>query len=118
MTDKTINDMMDLDWANPKPHLWMAFLPTITGYMHPRYANAFAEVEKHGDTWGYQLDISVKADGTAADIVFLTNKDFNVEDGASASDMKRMVGCLTLERIKNKLREKGYEPTYQWTVND
>jgi hypothetical protein len=29
--------------------------------------------------------------------------------------MKRMVGSLTLEQIKAKLREKGYEPTYQWS---
>lgn len=115
MTDKIIDETTDLEWVQMKPTLWMCFLPTITGYMHPRYVNAFAEVEKHGDTWGYQLDISVKADGTAADIVFLTNKDFNVEDGASASDMKRMVGCLTIPQIKAKLREKGYEPTYQWS---
>lgn len=119
MTDtKTIDDMMDLDWANPAPNLWMTFLPTITGYCHPRYINAVAEVEKHGDTWAYQLDICVKQDGSMNDLVFLSNKDFQVEDAASATDMKRMVGTLTLERIKAKLIEKGYEPTYQWTIND
>ena len=112
MTDKTINDMMDLDWANPKPHLWMAFLPTITGYMHPRYANAFAEGEKHGDTWGYQLDISVKADGTAADIVFLTNKDFNedfdIPAASTAEGMMSAVDNLTTDDIVRVLTAKGF----------
>lgn len=112
MADTTIDDMMDLDWANPTPNLWMAFLPAIPGYCDPRYVNAVAEVEKHEDRWGYQLDIAVKQDGSMNDLVFLSNKDFQVEDGASATDMKRMVGTLTLEQIKAKLREKGYEPTY------
>lgn len=119
MTDKTIEETTNLDWAiNPAIHLWMTFLPTIPGYCHPRYVNAAAEVEKHEDGWGYQIDVSVKEDGTAADLVFLTNQDFNIPNGATAREMKQKVGQLTVNQIKSKLREKGYEPTYQWTVND
>lgn len=114
MTDtKTIDDLMDLDWAvNPATHLWMTFLPTIPGYCDPRYINAAAEVEKHEDGWGYQIDVSVKEDGTAADLVFLTNRDFNIPNGETAREMKQKVGQLTIEQIKSKLLEKGYPPTY------
>lgn len=115
---KTIDETTDLDWVEMKPTLWMTFLPTITGYMHPRYANAGAEVEHFYDGWHYQIDVSVKEDGGADDIVSLTNQDFGVENGATATEMKQAVGSLTIPQIKSKLREKGYEPTYQWTVND
>ncbi|MBQ5557065.1 MAG: hypothetical protein IIT36_00410 [Aeriscardovia sp.] len=119
MTDKTIEETMNLDWAvNPATHLWMAFLPTITGYCHPRYVNAAAEVKKQGDSWGFQIDVSIKEDGTAADLVFLTNRDFTIPNGKTAREMKQKVGQLTIPQIKAKLKEKGYEPTYQWTVND
>ena len=119
MTDKTIEETMNLDWAvNPATHLWMTFLPTIPGYCHPRYVNAAAEVEKHEDGWGYQIDVSIKEDGTAADLVFLTNRDFDIPNMRTAREMKQKVGQLTIEQIKAKLKEKGYEPTYKWTVND
>lgn len=49
MTDKTIDETTDLDWVMMKPTLWMTFLPTITGYCHPRYVNAAAEVEHDSD---------------------------------------------------------------------
>lgn len=119
MTDtKTIEETTDLDWTEMKPGLWMTFLPTITGYCHPRYVNAGAEVEKQGDGWHYQIDVSIKEGETADAIVHLTNQDFNIPNGATAQDMKQAVGNLTIPQIKAKLREKGYEPTYQWTVND
>ncbi len=116
MTDKTIDETTDLEWVQMKPTLWMTFLPTITGYMHPRYVNAAAEVTKHGDSWSYQIDVSVKEDGGADDIVSLTNQDFGVENGATAHEMKQAVGSLTIPQIKSKLREKGYAPTYP--IND
>lgn len=118
MTDKTIDETTDLEWVQMKPTLWMCFLPTITGYMHPRYANAAAEVTKHGDSWSYQIDVDTKENEDASAMVFLTNKDFNVEDGATATEMKQAAGSLTIPQIKSKLREKGYPPTYQWTIND
>lgn len=119
MTDKTIEETTDLDWAvNPATHLWMTFLPTITGYCDPRYVNAAAEVEKHEDGWVFQIDVSIKEDGTAADLVFLTNQDFNIPNMRTAREMKQKVGQLTIGQIKEKLQENGYPPTYQWTVND
>lgn len=117
-TIKTIDETTDLDWAEMTPGLWMCFLPTITGYCDPRYVNAAAEVEKHGDGWGFQIDVSVKEDGTAADLVFLTNQDFDTPNGATAQEMKQKVGELSIPQIKSKLREKGYPPTYKWTIND
>ena len=118
MTDKIIDETTDLEWVQMKPTLWMCFLPTITGYMHPRYVNAAAEVTKHGDSWSYQIDVDTKETESASAMVFLTNKDFDTSNGATATEMKQAVGSLTIPRIKAKLREKGYPPTYQWTIND
>lgn len=116
MTDKTSEETMNLDWAEMTPTLWMTFLPTIpcfTGFMQPR-VNTAAEVVKQGDSWVYQIDVAVKDNEDGINMVFLTNQDFNIPNTATAREMKQKVGQLTIEQIKSKLREKGYEPAYQW----